>query len=54
MKALARSFSASPFEIPHLLVARPARVVLFQPQTLAGLDPELLLELPHRDHCSSL
>ena len=42
------------FQVPHLLVAGPARVVLLQPQTLAGLDPELLLELPHRDHCSSL
>jgi hypothetical protein len=28
--------------------------VLLQPQTLAGLDPELLLELPQRHHCSSL
>jgi hypothetical protein len=27
--------------------------VLLQAQTLAGLDPELLLELAHRNHCSS-
>ena len=42
------------FQVAHLLVAGPARVVLLQAQPLAGLDPELLLEILHRHHCSSL